>query len=64
VRAPIVVRPEPHVSVIVRFLFVIPAKSVARPLWFPRKKNRGALRQLLISRERHEDTEAKQASAR
>jgi hypothetical protein len=32
VRAPIVVRPEPHVSIIVRFLFVIPAERVAAVL--------------------------------
>lgn len=29
VRAPIVVRPEPDVSIIVRFLFVVPADRVA-----------------------------------
>jgi hypothetical protein len=29
VRAPILVRPEPHVPVIVRFLFVVPAEGVA-----------------------------------
>ena len=31
-RAPIVVRPEPHVAVIVRFLFVIPAERVTAVL--------------------------------
>jgi hypothetical protein len=34
VRAPIAVRPEPHVSIIVRPLFVIPAERVAA--WFSR----------------------------